>query len=108
MLKRRDITNTYSECLLDASGPLAITIPSGSITSANSSVAKVLEKQHKQAEIKRLRGQYQIYMYYIIRIYTYGMEIFLCKCPTTISSQVTATAYSYIVYVCLLCPKIQL
>jgi len=35
--------------LPDASVPLAITMPSGSITAANSSVAKVLEKQQKQA-----------------------------------------------------------
>jgi len=34
--------------LPDASGPLVITMPSGSITAANSSVAKVLEKQQKQ------------------------------------------------------------
>jgi len=33
--------------LLDASDPLGITMPSGSITTANSSVAKVLEKQLK-------------------------------------------------------------
>ena len=44
-LKQRDTTKTYSECLPDASGPLAITMPSGSITAANSSVTKVLEKQ---------------------------------------------------------------
>jgi len=43
-LKRSDATNTCSECLPDASGPLAITMPSDSITAANSSVAKVLEK----------------------------------------------------------------
>jgi len=44
--------------LPDASGPLAITMPSGSITATNSSAAKVLEKQQKQAEIKRPHGQY--------------------------------------------------
>ena len=51
-LKRQDTTKTYSECLPDASSPLqlAITMPSGSITVANSSVMKVLEKQQKQAE----------------------------------------------------------
>jgi len=52
MLKRRDTTNTCSECLPDASGPLAITMPSGSITTANSSLVKMLEKQQKQAETK--------------------------------------------------------
>ena len=62
-LKRRDTTKTYSECLPDASGPLAITIPNGSITAANSSVTKVLEKQQKQAETKRpcTRGEYRVY-----------------------------------------------
>jgi len=49
MLKQRDTMNTCSECLPDASGPPTITMPSGSITAANSSVAKVLEKQKKQA-----------------------------------------------------------
>ena len=52
-LKWLDTTKTYSECLPDASSPLAITMPSGSITAANSSVTKVLEKQQKQAETKR-------------------------------------------------------
>jgi len=85
--------NTCSECLPDASGPLAITMPSGSITAANSSVVKVLEKQQKQAETKKLHGEYRTYMYYIIRIYMYGVEIFLGKCPTTISPWITATAY---------------
>jgi len=42
--------NTCSECLPDTSGPLAITMPSGSITAANSSLVKMLEKQQKQAE----------------------------------------------------------
>ena len=53
---------TYSECLPDASGPLTITMPSGSITAANSSVTKVLQKQQKQAETKRPRtsGEYRI------------------------------------------------
>jgi len=77
------MTNTCLECLPDDSGPLAITMPSGSSTAINSSVAKVLEKQ---AESKRRHGQHQIYAHYIIRIYVYGVEIFLCKCPTTISS----------------------
>ena len=47
----------------DANGPLAITMPSGSITAANSSVTKVLEKQQKQAETKKpcTRGEYRIY-----------------------------------------------
>jgi len=44
--------------LPDASGPLAITMPSGSITAANSSVVEVLEKQQKQAETERPHGQY--------------------------------------------------
>jgi len=44
-LKQHDTMNTHSECLHDASGPLAITMPSGSITATNSNVAKVLEKQ---------------------------------------------------------------
>jgi len=55
-LKRRDTIKT--ECLPDASGPLVIEIPSGSITAANSSVVKVLEKQQKQAETKRPHGKY--------------------------------------------------
>jgi len=55
--------NACSECLPDASGPLAITMPSGSITATNSSVAKLLEKQQKQAETKNLHGEYQIYIY---------------------------------------------
>ena len=42
-LKRRDTSKTSSECLPDPSGPLVITMPSGSITAANPSVAKVLE-----------------------------------------------------------------
>jgi len=53
-LKRCDTTNTCLECLPDASGPLAITMSSGSITAANSSVAKVLEKQQKQAGRSRV------------------------------------------------------
>ena len=62
-LKQRDTMKTYSECFPDASGPLVITMPIGSITAANSSVTKVLEKQEKQAETKRpqTRGEYQIY-----------------------------------------------
>jgi len=47
MLKRHNTTNTCLECLPDASGPLAITMPSGFITATNSSVAKVLEKSSK-------------------------------------------------------------
>jgi len=93
MLKRRNTMNTCSECLLDSSGLLVITMFSGSITATNSSVAKVLENQQKQAETKRPHGEYQIYTYYVIRIYTYGVEIFLGKCPTTISSWVTTTVY---------------
>jgi len=58
MLERRDTLHTCSECLPDSSGLLAITIPSGSITAANSSVVKVLEKQQKQAETKRPCGEY--------------------------------------------------
>jgi len=85
--------NTCSDCLPNASGSLAITMSSGFITATNSSVVKVLEKQQKQAETKRPRGEYRIYTYYIIRIYMYGVEIFLGKCPTTISSWVTATAH---------------
>jgi len=50
--------NTCSECLPDVSGPLAITMSSSSITAANSSVAKVLEKQQKQAETKKLHDEY--------------------------------------------------
>jgi len=69
MLKRHDTTNTCSECLPDASGPLAITLPSGSITAANSSVAKVLEKQQKQAETKKTCGEYQIYIRIILSEY---------------------------------------
>lgn len=34
-----------AECLTGASSPLAVTMPSGSITATNSSVAKVLEQQ---------------------------------------------------------------
>ena len=45
-LKRRDTSNTSSESLPDPSGPLTITMPSGSITAPNSSVAKVLEQAH--------------------------------------------------------------
>jgi len=68
-LKRHDITNTCSECLPDASGPLAITMPSGSITTTNSSVVKVLEKQQKQVETKRMCGEYQIYQVYNVLYY---------------------------------------
>ena len=63
MLKQRDTMETYSECLPDASGSLVITMPSGSITATNPSVAKVLEKQQKQAETKRpcTHSEYLIY-----------------------------------------------
>ena len=37
-------------------------MPSGSITATNSSVVKMLEKQQKQAETKKPRGEYRIYM----------------------------------------------
>jgi len=57
-LKQHNTTNTCSECLPDSSGPLAITMLSGSITATNLSVAKVLEKQQKQAETKRPYGEY--------------------------------------------------
>ena len=56
-LKRHNTAKTSSECLPDASGPLAITMLSGSITATNSSVAKVL--QHP--ETRKQRGEYQIY-----------------------------------------------
>ena len=48
-LKRQDTTKTYSECLPDASSPLqlAITMPSGSITIANS---RCYESARKAAE----------------------------------------------------------
>jgi len=55
------VTQYNEECLPDASGSLVIEMPSGSITATNSSVAKVLEKQQKQAKTKRLRGEYRIY-----------------------------------------------
>jgi len=51
MLKQHNTTKTRSECLPAASGPLVITIPSGSITAADSSVAKVLEIQLKQKAV---------------------------------------------------------
>ena len=57
MLKWLDTTKTISECLPDASGPLVITMPSGSITAANSTVVKVLE----HPETKKRRGEYWIY-----------------------------------------------
>ena len=52
MLKQHSAMKPCSECFPGASGSLAITMPSGSITAANSSVAKVLEKHQKQAETK--------------------------------------------------------
>ena len=55
-VKQRD--DISKDCLPDANGPLAVKMPSSSITVANSSVAKVLEKQQKQAEP---RGEYRIY-----------------------------------------------
>jgi len=61
--------NTCSECLPDASGPLAITMPSSSITATNSGVAKVLKKQQKQAETKKPHGEYlNIYVLYCLNI----------------------------------------
>ena len=45
------------ECLPDASGPLAIAMPSDSITAANSSIEKVFN----QTEAKKPRGEYQVY-----------------------------------------------
>ena len=68
-LKRRETKNCL-ECLPDASGPLAIAMPSDSITAANSSVEKVfkqtaanlsVEKVFKQTEAKKPRGEYQVY-----------------------------------------------
>jgi len=92
--------NTCSECLPVASSPLVIKMPSVFITATNSNVVKVLEKQQKQAETKsHMVNTEYIATYYIIRIYAYGVEIFLGKCPTTISSRVTATAYSCIMYI---------
>ena len=43
--------------LPDFSGPLAIAMPSDSITAANSSVEKVF----KQTKVKKPRGEYQVY-----------------------------------------------
>ena len=65
-LKRRETKNCL-ECL---SGPLAIAMPSDSITAANSSVEKVfkqtaanlsVEKVFKQTEAKKPLGEYQVY-----------------------------------------------
>ena len=53
-LKQRDTKNCL-ECLPDASGPLAIAMPSDSITATNSSVEKVF----KQTEVKKPRGDKQ-------------------------------------------------
>ena len=55
-LKRRE-TKYCLECLPVASGPLAIAMPSDSITAANSSVEKVF----KQTEAKKPHGEYQVY-----------------------------------------------
>ena len=60
-LKQRNTMKTCSECLPDTSDPLVITMPSGSISATNWSVAKVLEKQQWQAETKKLCGEYRIY-----------------------------------------------
>ena len=61
-LKRREATKSFSECLPNPSGPLALAMPSSSITAANSSVAKVLEKHQKpQTEAKKSRGEYRTY-----------------------------------------------
>ena len=49
-VKQNPTTKTY---LPDASDPLAITMPSGSITATNSNVVKMLEKQQKQVETKK-------------------------------------------------------
>ena len=57
-MKRYRATKACSEILSDASGPLVITMSSGSIIAANLNVVKMLEKQQKQAEIKKLRGEY--------------------------------------------------
>jgi len=54
-LKWNDTTNTCSECLPDASGPLG--------------VVKVLEKQQKQAETKKPCGEYLIYIIIILSEY---------------------------------------
>ena len=43
--------------MLDANVPLAIAMPSDSITAANSSVEKVF----KQTEVEKPRGEYQVY-----------------------------------------------
>jgi len=58
MLKRH---NTMKTSLPDASGPLAITMPSGSITVAN--LVKCCESAWKAAETKKLHGEYQIASY---------------------------------------------
>ena len=55
-LKQCDSKNCL-ECLPDASGPLALAMPSGSIASANSSVEKAL----KQTEAKKPRSEYKVY-----------------------------------------------
>ena len=55
-LKQCDSKNCL-ECLPDASGPLALAMPSGSIASANSSVEKAL----KQTEAKKPCGEYKVY-----------------------------------------------
>ena len=53
-LKQRNKTTTSSEFLPDIPmvDPLVIAMLSSCITAANSSVAKVLEKQQKQVETK--------------------------------------------------------
>jgi len=72
-LKQHNTMNTLSECLPDASGPLAIC---GSITAANSNVVQVLEKQqYEQTETKRQRDEYHIYMLYYQNIYIWCRDI---------------------------------
>ena len=56
-LKRHDTKNCL-ECLPDASGPLAIAMPSGSITAANSTVERVFKQT---PEANKPRGEYQVY-----------------------------------------------
>jgi len=72
ILKQCDTIKTYSECLPDSSGPLAITMPSGFITATNLSVAKVLESSRNKMKPKgQVVNTKYSYTYYVIRIYTY-------------------------------------
>ena len=67
-LKRHDTSNTSSESLPDPSGPLTITMPSGSITAANSSVAKVLEQVHDiipRAPLRKNKLHGDAYRYFL-------------------------------------------